>query len=74
MVDHMIDMFLSSSLVHHLEACVLREHYFLIHFVKPWVFIENLNPYTIAIYSPWISGYRIQNVSQINTQFIHHIT
>ena len=46
MVDHILDMFLSSSSVHHLEACVLREHYLLIHLkddkLIPYVFVHKL--------------------------------
>ena len=46
MVDHMFDMLLSSSSVHHLEACVLHEHYLLIHLkgdkLLPYVFVHKL--------------------------------
>ena len=46
MVDYIFDMFLSSSLVHQLEARVLREHYLLIHLKDdlciPYAFVHKL--------------------------------
>ena len=46
MVDHILDMFLSSSSVHHLEARVLHEHYLSIQlkndFLIPYVFVHKL--------------------------------
>ena len=58
MVDHMIDMFLSSSLVHHLEACVLREHYLLRHLkddkLRPYVFVHKLEARVLHEHDPLI--------------------
>ena len=58
MVDHMLDMFLSSSFVHHLEACVLREHYLLIHLkgdkLLPYVFVHKLEARVLHEHDPLI--------------------
>ena len=58
MVDHMFDMFLSSSSVHHLEACVLREHHLLIHLkgdkLLPYVFVHKLEAHVIHEHDPLI--------------------
>ena len=46
MVDRILDVFLSSSSVHHLEACVLREHYLSIQLkddlLIPYVFVHKI--------------------------------
>ena len=58
MVDHMLDMFLSSSFVHHLEACVLHEHYLLIHLkddlLIPFVFVHKLEARVLHEHDPLI--------------------
>ena len=58
MVDHMLDMFLSSSFVHHLEACVLHEHYLLIHLkddkLLPYVFVHKLEARVLHEHDPLI--------------------
>ena len=58
MVDHMLDMFLSSSLVHHLEACVLHEHYLLTHLkddkLIPYVFVHKLEARVLHEHDPLI--------------------
>ena len=57
-VDHMIDMFLSSSLAHHLEARVLCEHYLLIHLkddlLIPYVFDHKLEARVLHEHDPLI--------------------
>ena len=58
MVDHILDMFLSSSSVHHLEARVLREHYLLIHLkddkLLPYVFVHKLEARVLHEHDPLI--------------------
>ena len=58
MVDHILDVFLSSSSVHHLEACVLREHYLLIHLkddiLLPYVFVHKLEARGLHEHDPLI--------------------
>jgi hypothetical protein len=58
MVDHILDMFLSSSSVHHLEASVLREHYLLIHLMDdkllPYVFVHKLEARVLHEHDPLI--------------------
>ena len=58
MVDHILDMFLSSSSVHHLEARVLHEHYLLIHLkgdkLLPYVFVHKLEARVLHEHDPLI--------------------
>ena len=58
MVDHILDMFLSSSSIHHLEAHVLCEHYLLIHLkddkLLPYVFVHKLEARVLHEHNPLI--------------------
>ena len=58
MVDHMLDMFLSLSSLHHLEACVLHEHYLLIHLKGDkliiYVFVHKLKARVLHEHDPLI--------------------
>ena len=58
MVDHILDMFLSSFSVHYLEARVLREHYLLIHLkddkLIPYVFVHKLEARVLHKHDPLI--------------------
>ena len=56
MVDHMLDIFFSSSFVHHLEAPILHEHYLLIQlkddFLIPYVFVHKLEARVLHEHDP----------------------
>ena len=58
MVDHILDIFLTSSSVHHLEARVLRKHYLLIHLkgdkLLPYVFVHKLEARVLHEHDPLI--------------------
>ena len=58
MVDHILDVFLSSSFVHHLEPCFLREHYLLIQLkddlLIPYVFVHKLEARVLYEHDPLI--------------------
>ena len=58
MVDHVLDMFLSSSSVHYLKACVLHEYNLLIHLkgdkLIPYVFVHKLETRVLREHDPLI--------------------